>query len=60
MITAATLAQELDRTPDRIGAIARRLGIVRVGRDWIFTPAQAQAIRAFVLTAKPGRKAGRK
>lgn len=56
LTTAAELAQELDRAPDRIGAIARKLGFQRIGRDWLFSPQQVAAIRRFVSTAKPGRK----
>lgn len=56
LTTAAALATELDRAPDRIGAIARKLGFARIGRDWLFSKAEADAIRRFVRAAKPGRR----
>ena len=46
LTTAAQLAQRLGITPDRVGAIARALGMSRIGRDWLFTDSQVAAISA--------------
>jgi len=51
--TAPDVARELRITKQRVYQIARRRGLGRkFGRDWVFTPAELEAMR---VRGRPGR-----
>ncbi len=57
LYTVADAAQMLDAATSTITKHARRLGLRRRGRDYVFTDADLDALRRSLASSKPGRPA---
>lgn len=56
MMTLPALAAEIGCHPSTLRYEAARRGWKKTGRDWLFSPAQAAALRRAVRPGKPGRR----
>lgn len=55
LYTVADAARMLGAATSTITKHARRLGIARRGRDYVFTDADIDALRCSLAASKPGR-----
>jgi len=55
-LTSAQVAAQLGISPRAVQALAKRRGIARVGRDWLFTPAQVASLATPLRSGPKPRK----
>lgn len=53
LLTAAQLAAQLGTTPSAVRQLALRRNLTKIGRDWLFTPAD---VALLTTQQRPGRK----
>lgn len=54
LTTSAELARRLNCTVQTIANHCRRLGIRKMGRDYVLTPKQVESVQHSIRTARPG------